>query len=61
MKEVGSIAQTALEGMSQLPGAVAKAVSSPWTWIGVAAIAALAGGALLIHYVPRAPPRRQEA
>lgn len=46
-------AQAAAQGLSEAAKGAAKAIASPWTWIGVTAVLAIAGGAALIYYVPR--------
>lgn len=52
----GSAAQAAAEGLTETARALPKILKSPWTWIGVAAVAVVAGGALVAYY---APPRRR--
>jgi len=47
--------QAVAEGLTETARALPKILSSPWTWIGVAALATLAGGALIAYYVPRRP------
>jgi hypothetical protein len=49
--------QAVAQGLTETVSGAAKAITSPWTWIGVAAVLAVAGGALLVYYVPRAPQR----
>jgi hypothetical protein len=48
--------QALAEGLRDTAKAIPKVLSNPWTWIGVAAVAAVAGGVLLTRYAP--PPQR---
>lgn len=48
-----SAAQAIAQGLSDTARGAAKAIASPWTWIGVTAVLAIAGGGLLIYYAPR--------
>jgi hypothetical protein len=54
-KWVGTQAQGIVEGLTDTVKALPKVVgglSSPWTWVGVAAILAVVGAGLVIYYVP---------
>lgn len=46
-------AQAAAKGLKETAQGISKAVTSPWTWIGVSAVLAVVGGGLLIYYAPR--------
>lgn len=48
----GSQSQALVEGLTDTVKAVPKALSSSWTWVGMAAVLALVGGALVVYYVP---------
>ncbi|RPH62419.1 MAG: hypothetical protein EHM89_05615 [Acidobacteria bacterium] len=53
--KAGDVTSAVAEGLTEIPRAAAKAVSSPFVWIGVTAVLAVVGGALLIYYAPRKP------
>lgn len=46
-------AQAVAKGLSETAKGVSKAITSPWTWIGVSAVVALVGAGLIVYYVPR--------
>jgi hypothetical protein len=46
------------EGLRDTAKAIPKIVASPWTWIGVAAVATIVGGVLLVRYLPPSPQPR---
>lgn len=48
--------QAVTQGLTETVKGAAKAITSPWTWIGVTAVLAVAGGALLVYYMPRRQP-----
>lgn len=56
---VGDTGEAVAKGLSDTAKAIPKAVSNPLTWIGIAAVVAVAGGALIVHYLPR--PRERAA
>ena len=51
-----SAVQATAQGLSETAKGIGKAVSSPLTWIGVTAVLAVVGGALLVYYLPRRKP-----
>jgi hypothetical protein len=53
VKKVGSWAEATAEGLSETVRAIPKAIGSPWTWVGVAAVIAVVGAGLVVWYVPR--------
>lgn len=46
-------AQAAAKGLKETAQGISKAITSPWTWIGVSAVLAVVGGGLLVYYAPR--------
>ena len=53
LKLAGDTAQALAKGLSDTAKAIPKAIASPLTWIGIAAVVALVGGALIVYYRPR--------
>jgi hypothetical protein len=51
-------AQAVAKGMRDTAKALPGVIGNPWTWIGVAAVVAVVGGALVVHYVPAPESRR---
>jgi alkylation response protein AidB-like acyl-CoA dehydrogenase len=46
-------AQAAAKGLKETAQGISKAITSPWTWIGISAVVAVVGGGLLVYYMPR--------
>lgn len=57
MTTVSDTAQAIAQGLSDTAKAVPKAISNPLTWIGIAAVVAVVGGALIVYYHPNQQPR----
>lgn len=57
LKVAGSTGEALAEGLSDTARAIPKVAASPFVWIGVAAVVAIVGGALIVYYVPRRAPQ----
>lgn len=57
----GNQSKALTEGLTDTVKGTAEAVRSSWTWIGVAAVLAIVGGALVVYYVPRSAPKKAAA
>lgn len=53
--QVGTVAQATAEGLTTIAKEVPK-LATPWTAIGITAVIAVVGGALLVYYLPRRQP-----
>ena len=52
LKLAGDTAQAMAQGLSDTAKAIPKALASPLTWIGIAAVVAVVGGLLIVYYKP---------
>jgi hypothetical protein len=52
-------ASAVAKGMRDTAKALPGVIGNPWTWIGVAAVVVVVGGALVVHYLPAPEPHRE--
>ena len=53
LRMASDVAEAVADGLTETARKLPKVLTSSWTWIGVAAVAVVAGGALVAYYVPR--------
>jgi len=56
LEGAANVTQATAQGLSETAKGIKGVVTSAWTWIGVAAVLAIVGGALVVYYVPRRRP-----
>jgi len=53
-------ASAVAKGLRDTAKALPSVIGNPWTWIGITAVVAVVGGALIVHYFPASEPRHTD-